>query len=140
MPAFDMPRPTEPATPPPRVELDPQRPCVALCEPDALLRALLGEWLQRANFEPLRCASGAPAPRVVLVVADVPAPRQDGAARIALLRQRFPDAKVLAISGQFMPGVCGATAAAIALGADAVLAKPFAANLFIDTVRALTGL
>jgi CheY-like chemotaxis protein len=135
-----MPIPAEPATPPPRGDLDPQRPCVVLCEPDVLLRALLGEWLQRANFEPLRCAPGAPVPRVALVVADVPAPRQDAAVRIAILRQRFPDAKVLAISGQFMPGMCGATAAAIALGADAVLAKPFAANLFIDTVRALAGL
>jgi CheY-like chemotaxis protein len=134
-----MPMPAEPATPPVTAEPDAQRPCVALCEPDALLRALLREWLQRAGFEPLACESGALGTRAVLVVADVPAPRQDGAARIATLRQRFPYAKVLAISGQFMPGMRGATAAAIALGADAVLAKPFAADLFIDAVRALAG-
>src|SRR5882672_6497049 len=59
----------------------------------------------------------------------------DGAASIAILRQRFPQAKVLAISGQFAPGLHGTTAGAIELGADAVLAKPFAAKVFIDAVR-----
>ena len=127
------------ATPPPADESGPRRPCVALCEPDALLRALLGEWLQRAGFEPLHCAAGASAQGVALVVADVPAPRQDGAASIAALRRRFPLAKVLAISGQFLPGVHGPSAAATELGADAVLAKPFAAKAFIDAVQVLLG-
>src|SRR5438876_9115991 len=82
---------------------DPQRPRVSLCEPDALFRTLLGEWLQRAGYEAVRCEAGVSAKGAVLVVADVPAPRHDGAASIAALRQRFPGAKVLAISGQFMP-------------------------------------
>jgi DNA-binding NarL/FixJ family response regulator len=111
-------------------------PDVALCEPDALLRALLGEWLRRAAFEP-RCTAGASLTPVVLVVADVPAPRQNGAACIATLRSRFPGAKVLAISGQFMPGMHGAPSAATALGADAALAKPFSCGVFIDVVRGL---
>jgi CheY-like chemotaxis protein len=102
-----------------------------------LLRALLGEWLQRAHFEPVPCAAAASLDDVALVVADVPAPRQDGAACIAVLRQRFPLAKVLAISGKFMPGIQGATTATSELGADAVLAKPFAAKVFIDAVRVL---
>jgi DNA-binding response OmpR family regulator len=109
---------------------------VALCEPDALLRALLGEWLRRAGFEPVRCTRGSPAPDVVLVVADVPAPRQDGVACIAALRRSFPQARVLAISGQFTFGMHGVTTAAAELGADAVLAKPFAAKPFIDAVQA----
>jgi DNA-binding response OmpR family regulator len=120
-------------------EFEPQRPRVALCEPDTLLRALLGEWLQRADFEPVRCAAGESLKSVVLVVADMPAPRQGGAASIAVLRQRFPHAKVLAISGQFTPGIHGTTTAAIELGADAVLAKPFAAEVFIDAVHGLMG-
>lgn len=123
---------------PPAAEFVPQRPRVALCEPDALLRALLGEWLQRAAFEPVRGAAGESLNSVVLVVADVPAPRQDGAASIAVLRQRFPHAKVLAISGQFAPSMHGTTAA-IELGADAVLAKPFAAKVFLDAVHAVMG-
>jgi CheY-like chemotaxis protein len=127
------------ATPLPSDQVDPQRPRVSLCEPDALLRALLGEWLERAGCEPVRCEAGAPVNGVVLVVADVPAPRQDGAGSIAVLRQRFPRAKVLAISGQFMPGMHGVTTAAIELGADAVLAKPFAAKVFIDAVQVLLG-
>ena len=117
-----------------------ERARVALCEPDALLGALLGEWLQRADFEPVRDVAGAPATaRVALVVADVPAPRLGGAARIATLRQRFPGAKVLAISGQFMAGLNGATTAARVLGADAVLAKPFSSGLFIEVVRAMVA-
>jgi CheY-like chemotaxis protein len=127
------------ATPLPPNQVDPQRPQVSLCEPDALLRALLGEWLQRAGYEPVRCEAGAAGEGAVLVVADVPAPRLNGATSIAVLRQRFPRAKVLAISGQFMPGMHGVTTAATQLGADAVLAKPFAAEAFIDAVQLLLG-
>jgi len=127
------------ATPALLDQVDSHRTRVSLCEPDALLRALLGEWLQRAGYEPVRCEAGAFAKGVMLVVADVPAPRQDGAACIAILRRRFPSAKVLAISAQFMAGMHGVTAAAIELGADAVLAKPFAAKAFIDVVHALLG-
>ena len=94
-------------------EVESRRPRVALCEPDTLLRALLDEWLQRADFEPVRCAAGEPLKSVVLVVADMPAPRHDGAASIAILRQRFSQAKVMAISGQFAPGLHGTTDAAI---------------------------
>jgi CheY-like chemotaxis protein len=132
-------QPTEAPTPPPAGEPYPQQPRVALCEPDASLRALLGEWLLRARFEPVPCVPAACLRGVALVVADVPSPRQGGAACIAALREHFPHARVLAISGQFMPGLHGATTAAAELGADAVLAKPFAAKVFIDTVQALTG-
>lgn len=93
-----------------------------------------------ATTSATRDVAGAPATsRVALVVADVPAPRLGGAARIATLRQRFPGAKVLAISGQFMAGMHGATAAATVLGADAVLAKPFSSGLFIEVVRAVVA-
>jgi DNA-binding response OmpR family regulator len=124
-----------PATPPPAPEPEGQRPRVALCEPDALLHALLAEWLRRAGFEPVRCTPGAPAQDVVLVVADVPAPRQGGGTCIAALRHSFPHARVLAVSAQFTLGMHGATTAAVELGADAVLAKPFAAKVFIDAVQ-----
>ena len=129
----------EPATPSFQVASHPQPPRVALCEPDALLRALLAEWLQRAGFEPVHCVAGSSVDRVMLVVADVPAPRQDGAASIAVLRRRFPGARVLAISAQFMPCMHCITTAAADLGADAMLAKPFAAKVFIDAVRVLVG-
>jgi DNA-binding response OmpR family regulator len=110
---------------------------VALCEPDALLGALLVEWLHRAGFEPVRCGVGDPARNVVLVVADVPAPRQDGAACVAHLRRAFPNARVLAISAQFAPGLHGANCTAAAeLRVDAVLAKPFAVKAFVDAVHA----
>jgi len=129
--------PAESALPASCAGVDPHRRGVALCEPDVLLRALLEEWLREAGFEALRCAAGASPTPVVLVVADVPAPRQSGAAGIATLRKRFPGAKVLAISGQFMPGLHGALSTATAMGADAVLAKPFSSGMFIDIVRGL---
>jgi DNA-binding response OmpR family regulator len=115
----------------------PARPrlCVALCEPDAPLKRLFCEWLTGAGLEPVPCsgsAHGAPA----LVVADVPTPRVDAAARIAALRARFPGARVLAISGYFITS--GATAAAAReLGADALLAKPFPRKAFTAAVAAL---
>jgi CheY-like chemotaxis protein len=136
-PALAMPKLAESVPPAPPAEFDLAWPGVALCEPDVWLRALLREWLGRAAFEPARGAAPAALTPVVLVVADVPAPRQSGAAYVATLRSRFPQAKVLAISAQFMPGTRGSLAAATALGADAVLAKPFSFGMFIDTVRAL---
>lgn len=129
--------PARPATPPTAGEPEPQRQRVALCEPDALLRALLEEWLHRAGFEPVRCTAAAPVKNVALVVADVAAPRDDGASYMAVLRQRFPHARVLAISAQFIPRPYGSSSAAVELGADAVLAKPFAAKAFIDAVQSL---
>jgi CheY-like chemotaxis protein len=126
-------------TPLPPDQVDPQRPRVSLCEPDALFRALLGEWLLSAGCEPVRCEAGASANGVALVIADVPTPRMNGAASIAALRQRFPGAKVLAISGQFIPGIRGGITAAAELGADAVLAKPVAAKVFITAVQVLLG-
>jgi DNA-binding response OmpR family regulator len=131
--------PAEPGAPDAPAELHPTLPAVALCEPDGPLRALFGEWLQRDGYAPLRCGCVACAARVVLVVADFPMPPHDGAARIALLRRRFPGAKVLAISSQFTPRMHGATAAAAALGVDAVLAKPFSCAPFMAQVRALVG-
>ena len=131
-----MPTPAESPPSTTSADVDLHRRGVALCEPDVLLRAVLEEWLRRAGFEPSRCAGASLSP-VALVVADVSAPRRTGAATIATLRRRFPGAKVFAISGQFMPGMHGAPSAATALGADAVLAKPFACGMFIDIVRTL---
>jgi DNA-binding response OmpR family regulator len=110
------------------------RRCVALCEPDAPLSRLLSEWLSGAGFEPV---PGTACPRrdVALVVADVQTPRVDGAARVAALRERFPGAPVLAISGYFITS--GATAAARELGADVLLAKPFSRDTFIAAVTGL---
>lgn len=112
---------------------------MALCEPDALLSALLGEWLWRSGFEPVRRVAAGSVSNVVLVIADVAAPRQGGAACIAVLRQSFPQARMLAISAQFAPGMHGNTSAAAELGADAVLAKPFSAGEFIAAIHALIG-
>jgi CheY-like chemotaxis protein len=135
--AIAMSTPADSAPFAPRGDFELHWPGVALCEPDTLLRALLGEWLRRAELEPLRCVAGGSLTPVVLVVADIPTPRRNGAEYIASLRARFADAKFLAISGQFMPGLQGAPGAATTLGADAVLAKPFSSSMFIDTVRAL---
>ncbi|HEY2559247.1 MAG TPA: response regulator [Caldimonas sp.] len=107
---------------------------VALCEPDAPLSRLLSEWLSSAGFEPVPCAACSRGD-MALVVADVQTPRVDGAARVAALRERFPGARVLAISGYFIAS--GATAAARELGADAVLAKPFSRATLIEAVSAL---
>jgi CheY-like chemotaxis protein len=131
--------PALPAPPPPACPSDPERPRVAVCEPDPLLHALLDEWLRRAGFQPVRCAAGEVWLDVTLVVADVAAPRRHGGACIAVLRQSFPRARVLAISAQFIPGLHGHCTAAIELGADAVLAKPFEASLFIEAMHALAA-
>ena len=107
---------------------------VVLCEPDAPPKWLLAEWLTGAGLEPVPCGARAHG-TVALVVADVQTPRADGAARMAALRERFPGARVLAISGYFITS--GAPAVARELGADALLAKPFSRAAFTAAVAAL---
>jgi CheY-like chemotaxis protein len=75
-----------------------------------------------------RAVAGEP---IALILADLPFPRQDGAARLRQLAQAWPGVPVLALSSTFLPGVAAQGEVARQLGAAAVLAAPVAR----DTLR-----
>jgi CheY-like chemotaxis protein len=116
-------------------------PGILIIEDDDLMRALLQEWLSEAGYSiragALRDAPGGDAPELVIV--GVCMPRDAGTELIRAARDAYPDAAMIAISGQFRPGLAGSCAAARTLGVQQVIAKPFTRGALLDTVRAAIG-
>jgi CheY-like chemotaxis protein len=116
-------------------------PGILIIEDDELMRALLEEWLSEAGYpiraSGLRDVPGGDAPELVIV--GVCMPRDAGTALIRAVRDAYPDAAIVAISGQFRPGLAGSCAAARTLGVQQVVAKPFTRAALLDAVRAALG-
>ena len=74
---------------------------------------------------------------VDVVVTDVIMPKKDGLETITEIRQRYPNTRIIAISGGARPSGSGALAKAQALGADRILAKPFRKKVLLDLVDEL---
>jgi len=123
---------------------------IVVIEDDALLRSLLVEWLMSEGyrvdaadtFEAAMPGAGvAPSedakPRLLIV--DVFMPRGRGIERLRSARSAYPGVPIVAISGQFRPGVGATGAAAEALSVDRVVAKPFEREAMLDAVRSLIG-
>jgi CheY-like chemotaxis protein len=114
---------------------------IVIIEDDAPIRSLLAEWLTAEGY-PVRalCPPGGPVcGNADLVIVDVYMPRCMGAERLRSARQSHPGTPVIAISGQFRPGLPGAGSAAEALGVERVIAKPFNRRTLVDAVRSVIG-
>jgi DNA-binding response OmpR family regulator len=118
---------------------------IVVIEEDALLRSLLIEWLTAEGY-PVRGseaggrrAATTTAPEPQLLIVDVFMPLGRGTERLRSACKEHPGVPVIAISGQFRPGVGSAGAAAEALRVDRVVAKPFAREVMLDAVRSLIG-
>ena len=74
-----------------------------------------------------------------LMIVDVFMPRGHGIERLRSARMAHPGVPIIAISGQFDPGIGAAGAAAAALHVDRVVAKPFEREAMLDAVRSLIG-
>jgi DNA-binding response OmpR family regulator len=116
---------------------------ILVIEDDAIMREALSEWLDSAGFQVRTAEDGnaglaqikASVPK--LVVTDLYMPGVSGTVVIAELRQHFPDVAIIAISGLFTSGYGIDAAAAVALGADRALAKPFSRAEFLAAVTAV---
>jgi DNA-binding response OmpR family regulator len=116
-------------------------PGIVILEEDDLMRGLLAEWLTEAGYA-ARTAALADAPAASgadLVIVDLHSPREEGLETVRAAREAYPGAPVIAISGRFRSGLAGSCAAAQALGAHAVIAKPFSRDDLIAAVRAVFG-
>ena len=73
-----------------------------------------------------------------LVISDIIMPVKEGLETIGTLRQSYPNLKILAISGGGRTqGKTSSSKAAIRLGANRFLAKPFLRKTLLSTIRQL---
>jgi CheY-like chemotaxis protein len=106
-----------------------------------LMRALPEEWLSEAGYRVLAAAShdldgGSLAD---LVIVSVYMPKHSGAQLVREIRARYPGTPLIAISGQFLPGLSANGAVAQALGVQQVIAKPLTRADLLAAVRAIIG-
>ena len=111
---------------------------------DNLVRAALTDMLQTAGFEVVTASNGRlglellDTTPVDAVITDILMPEQEGLETIREARQRFPDIRILAISGGGAGG--GETQLlrfAESFGADQTLSKPFTGSQLVAAVRNL---
>lgn len=115
---------------------------IVIVEDDDLMRSLLVEWLSAEGYPvcPTEPPAAEPDGPADLLIVDVYMPRWLGVERLRLARSAHPGTPIIAISGQFHPGVRSAGPAAEALGVDRVIAKPFDRRELMDAVRSVIGL
>jgi CheY-like chemotaxis protein len=114
---------------------------IVIIEEDKLMRELLVEWLSADGYSVRAAAPGdAPVPnKADLAIVDVYMPRHEGANRLRDVKAAYPETPLIAISGQFRPGLGGSCAAAAWLGVRRVIAKPFTRRDLLAAVYSVIG-
>jgi len=110
---------------------------ILIFEEDHPTLALLQQWLAEAGYRVhvgMSC-DGHLGSSADLIIANVSMPKHGGARCIRNIRETYPHTPVIAISSQFRPGLSAAGAAAQALGAQKVLAKPLLRSELVSAVR-----
>lgn len=114
---------------------------VVIYEEDQLTRSLMQEWLREAGYR-VRVGTSCNAAcdgAADLIVASVYMPKQRGAQCLSAIRAAHPGRPMIAISGQFRPGLEAEGATARALGVQQVVAKPLMRDTLLKAVRAIVG-
>ena len=114
---------------------------IAIYEDDILTRGLLQEWLAAAGYrvrvvDARHAACDAPCD---LVIVSVYMPKQAGARCVQAIQAAHPGTPMLAISGQFLPGLAATGATAQMLRVERVVAKPLNRCELLRSVRAIIG-
>jgi DNA-binding response OmpR family regulator len=118
---------------------------IVIYEGDDLMRALLEEWLNKAGYRVHAVASHDLRNNRLeeilaaadLVIVSVYMPKQAGPQLVREIQAVHPGVPVIAISGQFLPGLSADGAIAQALGVQRVIAKPFTRTDLLGAVRAI---
>jgi CheY-like chemotaxis protein len=113
---------------------------IVIYEENDLMRALLEEWLREAGYRVHAAAShdlqSGPAD---LVIVSVYMPKLGGTQLMREIQAMHPGTPLIAISGQFLPGLSANGAIAQALGVQQVIAKPLTRIDLLGAVRAIIG-
>jgi two-component system, chemotaxis family, chemotaxis protein CheY len=118
---------------------------VLIIDDDTSVRRVLRTGLERAGYHVEEAGDGAEGmlryrtTPTDLVITDMFMPGQDGIETIQQLRDEFPDARILAISGGSAGGTTGTLTDAFLFGADATLAKPFTIEQLTSAVAGVLG-
>jgi DNA-binding response OmpR family regulator len=117
---------------------------VCVIDDDSQMREMMAQVLRRAGFTVVAAGDGEAGVEAVetsgarVVVTDIFMPNRDGLEAICSLRKKFPDIRILAISGgPRLPSHTDFLDAATELGADDSLAKPFRAADLVAKVSDL---
>lgn len=114
---------------------------VLVIDDDQAVRYTLDTILTAAGYEVMSAENGVAGMRLYrdtkpdLVITDIVMPDQEGIETIMEIRKADPDAKIIAISGGGRYGNGHFLELAMALGANASLAKPFDLDLLMSTVQ-----
>jgi len=120
---------------------EPTTSAIVIIEEDKLMRELLVEWLS-AEGDSVRTPSRGDAPvrdKADLAIVDVYMPRHEGTNRLRAVKAAYPETPLIAISGQFRPGLVGPCTTAAALGVREVIAKPFTRRDLLAAVYSVIG-
>ena len=120
------------------------QPDILVIEDDSSIRELIALWLRDAGYNVVE--SGGQLTHFVremrsakLIVVDLKEPKHGAIETIDALRERFPAAAIVAISGYFKSSPALAGALIQQLGVGCALAKPFSGKELLASVKALLG-
>jgi DNA-binding NtrC family response regulator len=114
---------------------------IVIYEEDHQTRTLIKEWLGDAGYRVRignRCDLGVDGP-CELVILSIYMPKQGGVDYVRSIQEAHPGTPLLAISGQFRPGLSAAGSTAHRLGVRQVIAKPLMRKDLLDVVRGIIG-
>jgi DNA-binding response OmpR family regulator len=112
---------------------------IVIYEEDVLTRGLLAEWLEGAGYQVRignRCSPQLDAP-CDLVIVSVYRPKQVGAQCTQDIQAAHQGTPVIAISGQFRPGLEATGTTAQMLKVQQVVAKPLVRKELLESVRGI---
>ena len=117
---------------------------ILVIDDDPLMRDLITDWLEGEGYRVLKatdCSAACTAleRRPALVVSDMWMPGPCGAAAIAFLKEKFPEMRLIAVSGHFGSGQGTTPQDAVQAGAARALAKPVKRAELLSAVAELIG-
>jgi CheY-like chemotaxis protein len=114
---------------------------ILIVDDDDDVRRVLARMLTRAGYRARTAADGAAAMGILaearpdLVITDVYMPEMDGIEFLLRIREVEPELPIIVVSGGGFASADFVLEDASALGADAILSKPFERSVVLDTVR-----
>jgi DNA-binding response OmpR family regulator len=123
---------------------------ILVIDDEEAIRSLVNRGLSNAGHEVVEASDGVEGTRLFeeshfdLVITDLIMPEKEGIETILDLRERYPEVKILVISGGLSFGGRavdreGPLTDAKALGADACMAKPFGMQALVEMVGELVS-
>jgi CheY-like chemotaxis protein len=118
---------------------------ILVVDDEELVRLTLRRMLEKTGHDLAEAANGEAAARALrrrradLVITDIVMPKKDGIETIREFKQRYPEMRIIAMSGGGYLGEVDFLRMSRHLGADGILPKPFDADRLLAMVRELLG-